>query len=44
MAAATASAASWATDAGSVELRIQVDTPEAMAAMSLCSGASYLAW
>ena len=28
MAAATASAASWATDAGSVELRIQVDTPD----------------
>ena len=44
MAAATASAASWATDAGSDELRIHVDTPAAIDAMSLCSGASYLAW
>ena len=43
-AAATAAAASSATVAASVLEWIQVETPEAIAAMSLCSGASYLAW
>ena len=44
IAAATASAASWATEAGSVDERIHDDTPAAIDAMSLCSGASYSAW
>ena len=42
MAAATAAAASSPTVAGSVEEWTQPDTPLAIAAMSDCSGASYL--
>src|SRR5262249_5845456 len=43
-AAATASAASWATADGSVLVRIQVETLRATLSMSDWSGASYWAW